>query len=234
MSTNLHMSFDMIYERCLYSSIAHAVGNLKYPLSSYAQSWDNMNYSFHHGSCDYGTITFDLPNRVVVGVFRNEKSERMHWYPGYDAMSLFDEAPEYIKFLAKSEALQYKLLGYDYIYKKKFFGKSKYEPTIVVPVATTALWGKGDNIYSCDSLDDFLIYGGEYISRITAPFQELQMYWKEISDFGEEEMKVVSHLFEMKKSNKMKLAPDVAEHLEKEDGGYEEFVKALVEIGFAI
>lgn len=234
MSTYLHISFDMIYERCLYSSIAHAVGNLRFPFLSYEQSWDNMNYGFRHGAFNYGTITFDLPNRVIVGAFRDEKSERMHWYPGYDAMSLFDEAPEHIKFLAKSEALQYQLLGHYYKYKWKFFGKGKYEPTIVVPVVTTALWGEGDNIYSCDSLDDFLIYGGEYISDITAPFQELQVYWQEYYDFVEEEMKLVSHLFEMKKSNKMKLAPDATEHLEKEDGGYEEFVISLVEIGFEI
>ena len=46
MKTKLNITCDELYDNCIYSSIAHAVANLKNPFFSYEQSWDGINYSF--------------------------------------------------------------------------------------------------------------------------------------------------------------------------------------------
>ena len=177
--TKLHSTFQELYDNCVYSSIAHAISNIKYPFFAYTQSWDGINYSFHYGS-SRGTIAFDLPNKVLVGAIRDEKSTRRTWYPKYKAIELFDEAPEIARHLADAEALQYLFDEIDWM---------------TMPVATTAFWNEGDQIVCRDGPEDFILNGGEYILNLRAPIQALKLYWKEEYDLTAGDLELVDHLF---------------------------------------
>lgn len=65
MHIKLQMTFNELYERCIYSSIAHAVANLRFPFFSYEQSWDGDNFSFKPDS--EGTISFDFEKNYCRG-----------------------------------------------------------------------------------------------------------------------------------------------------------------------
>lgn len=223
MRTDSQVTFKELYDACLYSSIAHAVSNIKNPLFAYAQSWDGINYSFNYGS-SRGTITFDLPNRILVGAIRDEKSERISWYPTFKAIGLFNEAPDSAKVLSANEALEYLL--------DEING-------IIAPVITTAFWSEGDgnegdHIIICDSMDDFLANGGEFIANILVPMPELCAYWEEQYQLTVQELEIVDNLFQLKK-NGIKRVNDINSKLVvAECAGYGEFIESLTEIGFEI
>lgn len=218
MATKLQTTFEDLYNNCLYSSIAHTISNLKNPFFAYTQSWDGINYSFHYGS-SRGTITFDLHNKVLVGAIRDDKSSRRNWYPKYKAIELFDKAPEIAKSLSDNEALQYLFDEVD---------------GITLPVATTAFWNIDDQIICYDNLDDFINNGGEFIYVIIVPIRELQIYWKEQYELTSEELKLVDHLFQLKKSGKMKISMNDFSIVEKHSEGYKSFIESLTEIGFEV
>jgi hypothetical protein len=227
MRTDLNISFEALYDACLYSSIAHAVSNLKYPFSSYTQSWDDMNYSFQDGS-SRGTITFDLPNMVLVGAIRNEKSDRIHLYPNFKAIELFDEASDVAKNLSSNEALEFLFDEID---------------GITAPVATTAFWNEGNQIVSCDSRDDFIENGGDFIYCLAVSMQQLKLYWGDQYELTPKEFECIDCLFQLKKEGKTKISMDsvplingaqsVTVNGERVEGD-KEFIKSLIEIGFEI
>jgi len=218
MKIKLQTSFDELYNNCLYSSIAHAISNLKQPLFDYTQSWDWNNYNFHYGY-SRGTISFDLPNKILVGAIRDEKSIRISWYPKDKANKLFEEAPESSKHLFENEALQYLFDEVD---------------GVTLPVATTAFWSQENQIVTCDDLDDFMINGGEFIFDIIVPMEELQTYWKEQYELTSEEMELIGYLFQLKKNGKTEINKSHIELVDKNCEGYMEFIESLLEIGFNI
>ena len=219
MKNTLRTTLFKIYDNCLYSSISHAISNAKYPIMAYSQSWDGNNYSFHHGY-SLGTITFDLPNKTLVGAIRDEKSHRRSWYPNYNAEDLFNEAPEAVKILAANEALQYLFDEIDDVTK---------------PVATTVLWSEDDQIIIGDTLDDFINNGGEFIADIIAqPFQDLQTYWKVEYDLSSKELEIVNNLFHLKKSGETNIKKKSLSFINKKSIGFNDCVQSLIEIGFTI
>ena len=218
MRSELHTTFNDLYDNCLYSSIAHAISNVRYPFFAYAQSWDAQNYSFHYGS-SRGTIAFDLRNGILAGAIRDEKSSRRNWYPKFKAIELFDNVSETVKNLADNETLQYLL--------DEING-------ITMPVATTAFWSEGNKIIVGDDWNDFLNNGGEFISNIICSLQELNAYWREEYMFSSEESELVDHLFQLKKNNCIELSKGDIAVIDRNSDGYEDFVESLGEIGFVI
>jgi hypothetical protein len=216
MKTTLQISFDEMYDNCLYSSIANALSNAKYPFFAYTQSWDGMNYSFNYGS-SRGTVTFSLSNKMIAGAARDDTSDRRNRYPAYQAVNLFDDAPNAIKTLAADEALQY------------LFDDINGQ---AMPVATTAFWNEGDRIVSCDSLDDFRDHGGEFILNIAGSKQELQQYLEEEYELSAEEIELADTLFELKKSGQTAISEHVIAVVDQNSEGYAEMLESLTEIGF--
>ncbi|MDR2599585.1 MAG: hypothetical protein LBC73_04845 [Oscillospiraceae bacterium] len=240
MKYKLNRSFDDIYQACIYSATANAVSNLRFPFFSAEHSWERVNYSSNYVS-NVGTITFDLPNKTLVGAIREDTSERIMWYPNYNAIELLTAAPDSIKLLAQNEAFQYLLLGFDE--KVKFWQRPK--PSVTVPVITTVLWSEGDEIYSCDDYDNFFLNGGDISMRILMTIQELQVYWQDNSDFTDEEMNFVNYLFRQKMQSNSNIKVDVASYIakdsegyinyiDKNSNGYKEFLTSMNELGFEI
>ena len=216
MHIKLQMTFNELYERCIYSSIAHAVANLRFPFFSYEQSWDGDNFSFKPDS--EGTISFDFEKRIIAGAIIDNESPRLAQYLKHQAIELFSEAPDNIKQLADMEALQYLLFEIE---------------GIVLPVATTAFWLDSEGLFIFDdSIDEFWKNGGEFIRYLLGPFGELKEYLKDYSDLSTEETDLIEHLFDMKMKGNLLITKKDLSGVDKKSEGYDEFMESLAELGF--
>jgi len=211
------IDFETLYYNCIYSSIAHAISNLKDPFFSYTQSWDGNNYCFHDGS-ERGTISFDLSEHILSGAAREETSMRIKWYPNYKAISLYEGAPTKVKFLAQNETLEY-------LYDEK--------DGIVQPMATVAFWNDGNEIYTNDDNQLFITNGGEYIVNIAVSHEELKEYWKKEYDLKHEELAAIDYIFVHFKENKKIKFKDIS-IINKHCDGYNECLESLNELGIHI
>ena len=216
MSDQLKMTFNELYERCIYSSAAHAVANLRFPFFSYEQSWDGNNFSFKPGS--EGTISFDFDTKIIAGALKEFESPRFRQYPEFQAVELFSDAPESVRRLADKDALQYMFEEID---------------GVVLPVATTAFWldSEGLSIFD-DSIDEFWENGGEFIRYLLGPFGELKEYLKDYSDLSTEETALIEHLFDMKMKGYLLITKKDLSGMDKKSEGYDEFMESLSELGF--
>ena len=216
MSDQLKMTFNELYERCIYSSTAHAVANLRFPFFSYEQSWDGNNFSFKPGS--EGTISFDFDTKIIAGALKEFESPRFRQYPEFQAVELFSDAPESVRRLADKDALQYMFEEID---------------GVVLPVATTAFWldSEGLSIFD-DSIDEFWENGGEFIRYLLGPFGELKEYLKDYSDLSTEETALIEYLFDMKMKGNLLITKKDLSGVDKKSEGYDEFMESLAELGF--
>lgn len=217
MKNKIIESYELLYDNCIYSSVAHAISILKDPYFSYEQSWDGINYSFQYGSAR-GTVSFDLSGNTVTGAARDDTSTRRKWYPDYKAISLFDQAPEKNKTLAKTETLEY-------LYDE--------EGGIEQPLATIAFWNEGNEIYTNDDAASFEANGGEFILKIAVSHAELKEYWKEEYDLKEEELSAIDHIYNCLKENK-KINKREISVINKKCAGYNECLESLSELGIHI
>lgn len=217
MKNRIMESWEQFYDNCVYSSVAHAISLLQDPFFSCAQSWDGMNYSFQDGSAR-GTVSFDLSGNTLTGAARDETSTRRKWYPDFKAISLFDQAPEKNRMLAKNETLEY-------LYDE--------EGGMVQPMATIAFWNEGNEVYTNDEVSSFKVHGGEYIMEISENHDALREYWREQYALKQEEISAIDYIFTCLKGNKVikkKQLPLIHEQCE----GYHECLVSLSELGIRI
>lgn len=218
MINKIQATTNILYDNCLYSSIAHAISNVRNPFFAYTQSWDAQNYSFHYGS-SRGTIAFNLHNGIFAGAIRDEQSSRVRRYPKHKAIELFNGASEAVQNLANNETLLYLLDEID---------------GITLPVATTAFWSEGSQIVLGDDMKNFLENGGVFISNILCSMKELNAYWKEEYALTEKEAELIDYLFRLKKDNHMELSKKDISVIDRKSNGYKDFVESLEEIGFVV
>lgn len=210
---------DLLYKNCIYSSIAHAVYVLKEPLFSYEQSWDENNFSIHYGTTR-GTISFDLQKKIAVGVFRDENSSYLKFYPGHiRAIDFLKNAPEYVKEYASNEAMMYL---YDNI--GDYTG----------PVITATFWIKDNMIEFGENEISFLKHGGSILEILIAEEIDLKDYWKKQYDLSESENNLVNIIFKAFLQNNTEVILDSDLKKIKKEKGYMEMVNSLKEIGMNI
>ena len=123
---------------------------------------------------------------------------------------LFSDAPDRIRQLAEREALQYLLFEID---------------GVVIPAVTTAFWLDSEGLFIFDdSIDEFEQNGGEFICRLLGPFDELEEYLREYSDFSPEEAELAKHLYHMKIKKNMQITERDISGADKKSEGYAEFM----------
>lgn len=217
MQHKLKYSVPELLNSCVYSSIAHAVSNLKFPLFAFQQSWDNKNYCFQYGD-SMGVITFD---DNVVAAFRNDKSFRMKKYPFFRAVNLLPKENEFIRDIAINETFKYLYEGVTNL--------------INIPVVTTAMWSIDDNLYSLDDKDVFIANGGEFIDVICNSIDQTIDYWNNEYEFSVEETTATKILYNLKCNgvNRVNLN-ELPLIIDKSSIGYKEFVESLKEIGLEV
>ena len=210
------ITFDELYQHCIYASAAHAVANLRFSFFSYEQSWDGDNYSFKMSS--EGTISFDFNKKIIAGALKEFESPRFRQYPEYQAIELFSDAPDSVRQLADKEALQYML--------EEIEG-------VVLPAATTAFWLDSEGLFIFDdSIDEFWENGGEFIRYLLGSFEELKEYLKAYSDLSEEETALAEHLLRKKMNRNQQNKKKDISGVDKKSEGYDEFTESLSELGF--
>ncbi len=136
------------FNRCLLSSIVHAIEGIQYPDFSHEQSWDKDTYCLQDTMGGRGAITFafdeeGLPVRFAGAVFSIHSVRR----PIENPRAYFDECNEGTRMLAY-ESLEYLLDGDD--------GETK-------PYITSGLWSQEASIMSPDTLEVFLENGGHLL-----------------------------------------------------------------------
>lgn len=212
------IAFNDLYKNCIYSSIAHAIFVLREPFFSYTQSWDDFNYSFNYGNAR-GTISFYFDKLTLVGAARDEKSERRRLYPDFNALNFFDDASIFVKEMAEKDALEY-------LYDEA--------DDIVKPMATTGFWLENETLFSNDTIEDFDIHGGYFVSIITKDLSELREYWIAEYLLNESEVKVIDYIFSCYFSKKQIRKKDVKNVIHKKCDGFAACIESLNEMKIII
>lgn len=176
----IDISYQVMYERCIYSSVAHAVYTFREPFFSFEQSWDNCNYSFYIGSVR-GTITFDKTLNIFVGAAREEKSNRIRWYPKKQAIEFYKNAPHKVNEIAAKETLEYL---YDDI------------DGILRPVITVSMWHDGKTLFISDDELNFSEHGGDLFLLLANKNIDLIEFWREQYSLTSDELLLIEELCE--------------------------------------
>jgi hypothetical protein len=186
----LNWNMKDLWERCILRSIAHAINVAHDPSSSYENSWDGFNYCVQDlwGSNKVGIISFY--NNCCVGAFRDTNSLRYDDNKVIDASEFFKNAPKELIQLAKKVTLQYLLLDVK---------------GDIIPVITTAFWGKNNELYSDDSFDEFLINGGDILENEydfqTIDFDSELRIWIDSYEFEPNQVKLLLQIYARKTEN---------------------------------
>ena len=212
------VSFDTLFQNCIYSSIAHAVFVLDAPFFDYLQSWDGLNYSFNFHNTR-GTISFYPVEQVVVGAARNEESKRRNLYPNYEANEFFFEAPEFVQEKARVDALEYL---YDEV------------EGIVKPMATVGFWIENSIVYSKDDSEEFLNNGGEYFLIVSKSLMDVKEFCLEEYAFSDSEIDLVDYIYECYIERKPIDNGRVASIINESCKGYKQCLESLAEIGISL
>lgn len=177
----LPISKETLWQRCILTSISHAISTANNPDFSYEHSWDGLNYNLQDSHGTRGTITFY--HQLVVAAFRNERSERL--YETKNAMAYFADAKEEAKLIAKNETLQYLLEENDGCIK---------------PLITTVFWGEKD-VYSCDDYEAFTSQSGDMLTIQFMEFDKAVEALIEVHDFSTKQTQLLLSLYERKIDN---------------------------------
>lgn len=214
----MKISFNELYKRCVYSSIAHAVYTFREPFFAFEQSWDNKNFSFYINSTR-GTISFDEGKQIVSAAARYESSNRIQLYPAKNAVDLFKGAPQDVVALAESEALQYLIDDVN---------------GIQCPVATVAMWNKGNEITLSDSEDIFVEHGGDFILKLCNLNFNLVDHWQQEYELTSIESDLINNIFTSFMSNQQIVLNKESKKMLKKSKGKKQGLESLGEIGIKL
>lgn len=204
-----------LYDACILSTLFHLVGELKDPIFSYEQSWDDNHY---HRINDEGRGTITFLDDGFIAAFRFEGSRRLR--EEFDIENKLKEMPEKYREIAESETLQYLLEDVD---------------GVVQPSITTFIWNINGKTYSFDDLTTFQTESAELIMPHISNEKDLMNYWMEYhEDLDKNELDFVNTLWNFYKKNKsfkeLKLSISDLPNSYQDDG-LREFVETLNELG---
>lgn len=204
-----------LYDACILSTLFHLVGELKDPIFSYEQSWDDNHY---HRINDEGRGTITFLDDGFIAAFRFEGSRRLR--EEFDIENKLKEMPEKYREIAESETLQYLLEDVD---------------GVVQPSITTFIWNINGKTYSFDDLTTFQTESAELIMPHISNEKDIMNYWMEYhEDLDKNELDFVNTLWNFYKKNKsfkgLKLSISDLPNSYQDDG-LREFVETLNELG---
>ena len=180
-NNKLAWKIDQLHDGCILASIAHAIMVAHYPILSNEHSWDGFNYNVQNSAGMRGTVTFY--DCYCVAAFRNEKSDRVG---SKTAIDYFTDAPQSVIKLATNETLQYLLDDIN---------------GTVMPVITTAFWGKGNDLFTKDSFSNLLKYGGELLLKQTMDFDIAISKWVDNYEISSNQVELLKSIYARKTAN---------------------------------
>lgn len=177
---------NILYERCIMASVAHAIMVGEYNLLASEQSWDGLNYNFQNMEGIRGVISFS--RELYVCVIQNSADDVR--YVEQRVLELFNGADEKIMKLAEDEALQYMLINYN--------GGS-------IPFISTAFWGNGNNIFSNQSEAEIIKISEKMIMPFLYSERDAIKYWKDYYEMSDEQSKMMESIYERRIKSKGEL-----------------------------
>jgi hypothetical protein len=217
-NTKLDWKTDQLWNGCVLASIAHAIMVAHFPLISNEHSWDGLNYNICDNAGTRGTVSFS--NNCCTAAFRNDNSSRFNLENNRQAIAYFQNAPPNIIELAKTETLQYLLLNVG--------GQ-------VLPVITTAFWGKKNELFTVDSYNDFLQYGGKLLRIQTLDSKKAISTWKKYYGMTRQQVDLMESIYVRKIEDPLIPIFLTQEEIEmigtREPYGLEESITSFQEMG---
>jgi hypothetical protein len=217
-NTKLEWKIDQLWNGCILAGIAHAIMVAHYPLISNEHSWDGSNYNTRDNAGTRGTVSFS--NRCCTAAFRNDNCNRFSLENLSKAISYFHNAPKKIVELAETETLQYLLYNAG--------GQ-------VLPVITTAFWGKNNELFTVDSTSDFMQYGGKLLKIQTLNLEKAVNAWKNYYGMSKPQIDLLKSIYERKIEDPLIPIFLTREEIEiigtREPNGLEESLTSFQEMG---
>lgn len=174
---------NILYERCIMASVAHAIMVGEYNLLASEQSWDGLNYNFQNTEGIRGVISFS--KELYVCVIQNSADDVR--YVEQRVLELFNGADEKIMKLAEDEALQYMLINYN---------------GGIIPFISTAFWGNGNNIFSNQSETEIIKISEKMIMPFLYSERDAIKYWKDYYEMSDEQSKMMESIYERRIKSK--------------------------------
>ncbi len=185
----LPFSAEKIKHNAILAMAAHIAVSPRFEYIVYDKNWKNNTLAYQDFENTDGAINFSDPN-AFVGLFRNPNSKRVLAYPD---KSIFDFFTADGNNKVINDVSQFMLI--EFPSKKRLFHR---EEKIVVPTITTSCWSVGNEVFSLDSVDDFLIQGGNYIQFLSSDPDNLINILRDDYEMTDDEIKFTKQLYEMK------------------------------------
>lgn len=211
------LDYKSLYERCIMSSIAHAIMVGKYNLLASEQSWDGRNYNFQNMEGIRGVISFDEKFYVCV----TQNSIDYARYNEHRISELFYGAEEKIVKLAKDEALQYMLADYN--------GNS-------MPFISTAFWGDSNTNFSNQSETELIELSEKMIMPYLYSEKDAKKYWRNYYEMSDEQSKMMQIVYERrtKLKGRLNLTVDEKNKLEEWFDNIDECIESFKELNIFV
>lgn len=170
---------NVIYNRCILASIAHAIMNGKYELLSSEQSWDGMNYLFQNLEGIRGVISFS--NDIFLCIIHNDED----YLVGENEIlrCLFCAADKKVCNLAKDETMQYLVVE---------------EDDAILPAASIAFWGDRLSVYSNQSENDLMKKSGNILLPYLYGETEAIQHWKNYYEMNSAQVDFMKDIYNKK------------------------------------
>lgn len=193
MKNKLNWNVENIYQGCVELMAVHIAAIPKLSFLYYSMIWKENRYSFDdYMECD-GTIIFNELHTQVVGALRDISSIRLRDYPEMDAGFYFESADQKTQKFIKEELLQYMLVEFET--PRRLFKKSEI---IAVPTVTAGFWSEGKDLFTADSLDDFVSNGGSFLNDLCLSQPKRLLSFAENYDLNESELSFAKALIQAK------------------------------------
>ena len=169
------LSVDRLYYNCIFSAVANAITNNKYPDLSYEQAWAKNTYTI----CEDGiraAVSFFADNECV-GAIHNVELRPSN---GDDYISAF---PENVRPVIVKEVFEYLLDDAD--------GETQ-------PQVTSVFWCKNDVLTFVSDSEDRIIEDIKCFYPRMSPFDDLLKCWTEYMGLNENETKLIKELSDQK------------------------------------
>lgn len=188
----LPFSAETIKHNSIFAMAAHIVVSPRFEYIVYDKNWMNDTFAYQDYENTDGAIDFSNPNGFV-GLFRNPNSKRILAYPDKSIFDFFDsnDKKEIIDAVSQFMLIEFPA-------KKRLFHKGE---KIVVPTLTTSCWSDGNEVFSLDSVDDFLLHGGNYLQFLSCDSTDLIERLRDDYEMTDVEVKATRTLYEMKLHN---------------------------------
>jgi hypothetical protein len=212
-----------LWNGSLFGSIAHAVAVSRLPFVAHEQSWDGATYRLQDSFGSRGSITFVFDEQgfpiSCAGACFCHKSERTRLTSGrpLDPKAIFAACPPDLQRVV-DRSLSYLLDDFD---------------GLQLPWITCGLWTENSQLYSGDTLEQFIQHGGHLLEYQLCSIPYCIELWQVKYSLSNEEIEMVIDLYQQRVRYPIKwiaLTPNQLRLIERNAKGVDEAWESFAEL----